>query len=63
MVAAQGFLKVSCTVIGPNDPLPLRDPEQDAKDEADREKVRRNISNYNMFIRRFNVKMPSLLSF
>jgi hypothetical protein len=38
-VAAQGFLKISCTVIGPNDPLPLNNPEQDAKDEAEREKV------------------------
>ena len=38
-VAAQGFLKMSCTVIGPNDPLPINDPEQDAKDEAEREKV------------------------
>ena len=39
-VAAQGFLKMSCTVIGPNDPLPLNDPEQDALDEAEREKER-----------------------
>ena len=54
-VAAQGFLKMSCTVIGPNDPIPIHDPEQDAKDEAEREKVmkcanesvhRENFTNY-----------------